>query len=109
MKMGMLLFRGLLGSLLAGATLFVVDVGQPAAWADVPGIDPTTYYEVTYATGATQARTIKAAKIVDLKTIGSQEFLIIEPQGLPGAAQGYISLNALRSILPVGYFGRPNE
>ena len=75
-------------------------VAGAVAWAaDVPGLDPETYYAVTYALNETDVQTIRPAKIVGLSTLGSKTFLVVDVGG-PQKAIGYLELDRVRAILP---------
>ena len=76
---------------------------RPAS-AEVAGVNPETYYQIVYEVSEQEAKTISAARVAGVLKIGSREFLIIEPQGLPGIVSGYLDLEHVRSILPPTYF-----
>ena len=69
------------------------------AWAARPtAFDPDSTYTVTYEAGSTQSTTAEGVKILDVVTIGSKEFLVVE-LGLGTKKRGYINLEAVRTIV----------
>lgn len=70
-------------------------------------INSEASYEVTYAVSQHEARTVKPVHIVGVETIGSREFLVIEPRTTPQTTRGYILLERISAILPVQLGGVP--
>ena len=73
--------------------------GMPrsASAARPPVFDPDLSYSITYELHAGQATTVESAKIRDIVTIGSKEFLLVE-SGLADKKRAYINLDAVRVI-----------
>ena len=69
--------------------------------------DEETVYDVTYRLNQFEAQTAKGVRIVDVTTIGSKEFLVLQHQAFAQKVHGYIELTSVLSILPSGVVVEP--
>ena len=82
--------------------------GAWGAWAAHPLAEADADYDVVYqVNGVTY--TAKSVKVLDIVTVGSREFLVIERHALNQKVQGHIALNSVVSILPQGMVVKQTE
>ena len=80
-------------------------VAQDSAIEKWVSSDTSTSYDVYYEIGNFAVDNISSVKIGGVTSIGNQSFLVVIGSGFTGKEkEGYISLNAVRAILPNGYF-----
>ena len=80
-------------------------IGMNFVWAGESGVDTTATYEIVYEASASQAKTIRSAVVIEVMKIGSREFLVIAPPSVTSTpVRGYIDLEHVRSLLPIGSF-----
>jgi hypothetical protein len=85
------------GTVAVGASLILiasVTIASQPAWAVHPITESSVEYAVTYEVSPSETQTVRPVKLVDVVTLGSQQFLVVEVRaGLSTSVSGFIDLD----------------
>jgi hypothetical protein len=70
-------------------------------WAAHPIVESDVEYAVTYEVNFFETETVRPVKLVDVVTLGSKQFLVVEVRGFNKTASAFIDLEHIRVILPL--------